>query len=223
MSLTPVKAIILDVFDTVLLRRQLSFDNPYTQILSDLNVSHPKTVAAQDYNLLLTQNISFADFIDRHADTTISVEQRAAFLHNAQQIFAQEKSAYTPRPEWKKFLDEAYSRDFKICLGSNLSQPYTEIVEEKLGDIPHKIYSCDIGIRKPNAAFFHACCDIMNVEPHETIMIGNSFPSDVKGAQNAKLAHGYWIPLKKDAKANTETNAVQLTSLMDVFAYLPRL
>ena len=162
-SVTPVKAVILDVFDTVLLRKEFTYENPYMQILSDLNVADPKYIVKQDYNEMLTQPISFADYIDRHATAEISAEQREIFLNNAQQIFSKEKEIYYPRPEWQEFQDEAKARNIKLCLGTNLSLPYTEIVNDKLAQIPHKIYSCNVGAHKPQPEFFQACCDIMNL------------------------------------------------------------
>lgn len=223
-SVTPVKAIILDVFDTVLLRKSFPYENPYMQILTDLEITDPKSVAAQDYNDMLTKPISFAGYIDRHANADISTEQREIFLHNAQEVFAKEKGIYKTRPEWKIFQDEAASRNMKLCLGTNLSLPYTEIVNERFAQIPHKIYSCNIGARKPQAEFFQACCDMMNVQPHETVMIGNSFSSDMKGARNARLAHQFWIPLNKDITGKeNERIATRITSLTDIFSHLPRL
>lgn len=224
---TPVKpsvrAIILDVFDTVLLRQDFSAENPYTQILKDLKVAHPQRVAARDYDVLLTQPVGFADYIARYEDASVTDAQRAIFLYNAQEIFAKEKRAYAPRPEWQDFLYEAKQRGLKVCLGSNLALPYTDIVEEKLGEVPHKIYSCAIGVRKPAPEFFEACCKIMQVAPCETAMIGNSFSSDIKGAQQAGMAEAFWIPRIKDRQASNGMTAPEITSLMDIFACLPRL
>lgn len=218
----PVKAIILDVFDTVLLSSgKARFKELYSQVYDDYNVTNSHDLSrSHDYNELLTQEISFGDYFDRYGDTRNSSEQKQGFLANMQEIFAEEKASFAPRDEWDDFLQQADERNLTLCLGSNLSLPYTEIVEEKLAPIPHKVYSCAIGIRKPDPKFFQTCCDIMNVDPSETIMIGNSFASDMKGAQNANLAHGFWIPTMRNLGATLPSNMRKIKSLTDVFATL---
>lgn len=201
---TRIDAVILDVFDTIIGRHRYGFDNPYTRILLDMGYQHPRQVSVRDYDLLMTKNISFAEFIDRHAPPQLADEKRAAILQNAHDMFAQEKTDFFLNPDWPEFFADAQNMQLKVALGSNLSAPYIEVVEEYFPDVAVKGYSCDIGARKPQPEFFHNICDMMNVEPQHTVMIGNSFASDVRGAHHAGFAHAFWLASERDFTNNRD-------------------
>jgi HAD superfamily hydrolase (TIGR01509 family) len=52
--------------------------------------------------------------------------------------------------------------------------------------------SAEIGARKPNAAVFKDICSKLEVQPHETIFIGDNWATDIRGALRAGLTP-VWI------------------------------
>lgn len=48
-----------------------------------------------------------------------------------------------------------------------------------------------VGLRKPDAAIFNAALDLLNVQPHEAVFIGDNPDADIVGAQAAELK-GIW-------------------------------
>ena len=61
----------------------------------------------------------------------------------------------------------------------------------------------DMGVAKPDAAFFDICLERIG-EPHETcIMIGDSLTSDMLGAKNAGLESVWFMPAGRSSSCMT--------------------
>ncbi|MCG3136965.1 MAG: Phosphoglycolate phosphatase [Phycisphaerae bacterium] len=54
--------------------------------------------------------------------------------------------------------------------------------EDLLRYFPVRIYSCDVGVRKPHSAIFRAALRGLNARPQDAIFIGDKLHLDVKGA-----------------------------------------
>lgn len=79
---------------------------------------------------------------------------------------------------------------YDICILSNGfgEVQYTKI--EKTGLSPYideVVLSEDVGINKPAAEIFHIALERMGATPGESLMIGDSFSSDIAGASNAGI------------------------------------
>lgn len=73
---------------------------------------------------------------------------------------------------------------------SNAQRSYTwpEICEFDLDKLTAgQLISSDYGCMKPDVHFYKAIIDKYNLNPSTTVMLGDSFENDVKGAQNAGL------------------------------------
>lgn len=57
---------------------------------------------------------------------------------------------------------------------------------------PHRIYSCDVGYRKPNSRIFDEALERIDCEPAEVVFIGDKRDADVAGAESAGL-HAVWL------------------------------
>lgn len=216
----PVSAIILDAFDTTLVRdRKDVLHDPYREMLLDLGISSPSSCLKEDRAFLLTTTTSFKTYLERHI-TPLSNIQPAALLASMDSLFAYHYNAYNPRPEWEDFVEQAKTHQIKLCIGSNLATPYIRTIKDKLPQAAHHVYSCEIGLQKPDAAFFQHFCDIMGTHPQETLMIGNSYRSDITGARNAGLADAFWIPDTNRVIQAAEKGTTLIRSLNDVFPLL---
>ena len=74
-------------------------------------------------------------------------------------------------------IAELRDLNLDICIVSNTFVPGETLdrhlkSEGLLELFPNRIYSCDVGVRKPRRAIFQAACDLMKVEPGEVIFVG---------------------------------------------------
>ena len=60
-------------------------------------------------------------------------------------------------------------------------------MEGLLDFFPVRIYSSDIGYRKPDARAFHAACRELNLTPAEAIYVGDAIKADIVGARRAGM------------------------------------
>jgi HAD superfamily hydrolase (TIGR01662 family) len=52
---------------------------------------------------------------------------------------------------------------------------------------PHRIYSCDVGYRKPDPRIFQIALRALEVQPAEAVFIGDDLNADIYGAQRAGM------------------------------------
>lgn len=69
--------------------------------------------------------------------------------------------------------------------GSNLRAIITELGLDRHVDFV--LPSGAVGVAKPNPAFFRLALDEAGVEPHEALMVGDSYRADVRGAWSAGM------------------------------------
>lgn len=81
---------------------------------------------------------------------------------------------------------ESLKKDFRLFLISNLASPYKSPVFEKNLEQYFEgiIFSCDYGFLKPNQEIFREVERLTKNEASEILMVGDSFKSDIRGAQN---------------------------------------
>jgi HAD superfamily hydrolase (TIGR01509 family) len=86
-------------------------------------------------------------------------------------------------------LEQARARGLKLALLSNLASPYKQPVFE-LGlaerfDV--LVFSCDVGMAKPERAIFEHTAAQLGLPPAELLMIGDSRSDDIRGARAAGM------------------------------------
>lgn len=92
-------------------------------------------------------------------------------------------------PETKKVLAKT-KKNFKTALISNCENfgvkgLYEEFNFEKYFD--EIMLSCDVNLLKPNPKIFHIPLKKLKIKPEETVMVGDSIRTDMKGAKRAGL------------------------------------
>lgn len=77
-------------------------------------------------------------------------------------------------------------QNHQLFLISNLASPYKQPVFDKELHLffERMIFSCDFGILKPNNSIFKEVENSTKVKPNEILMVGDSYTSDIKGAEN---------------------------------------
>lgn len=217
--MTKIKAVMLDVYGTVLVP---SGEVPecYDAMLRALGHAQPRDILMGDRKLLLQQRTSFSGYLARHAPPGLEAAKCQEILDNAALMLAAHEAAHQPCEEWEAFAKQCAALGLKTCLISNLSTPYTAIVDRKFPGVTQRFYSCEIGMSKPQAEFFHYACREMGVRPHEAVMAGNSYSSDVTGAMVSGIAEAFHVQRQMTAKENPADHVHRIRSLTEI---VPRL
>ena len=105
----------------------------------------------------------------------------------------------------------ACARHHRVGVVSNGFQDVQYGKLETIG-LRHPFAEClllseEIGIRKPDPAIFLMACDLLGVQPGETVYVGDSFRNDVVGAAAAGLASCWFNPRGEAAPGDTEDRA----------------
>ena len=169
-----IKAVIFDLFGT--LAYIADKRDPYVHLLSELEltvdeIQRPKTIALTER---FTDLASFVARIkpDAHIDTTQYENDIATEIHSM-----------TLYPETEEVLHKLRQKKLRIGMISNLASPYTTAYFSlglyKL--IDHHIFSCDIGMIKPNPKIYVYELEALCVQPYEAVMVGDKLPQDVLG------------------------------------------
>ena len=79
-------------------------------------------------------------------------------------------------------LDELRKAGMRIGLVSNSARDVQEFAQHHALDIDAGISSFQHGKTKPHASIFKAVLDLLEVEPHEAAMVGDTIQDDIEGA-----------------------------------------
>lgn len=118
-------------------------------------------------------------------DKTISIDKRELKIIN--KFLAPDQ--YELYPETKEALTALKIAGVKLVLVTN-SPPTSKIAFRKLNlskFFDKTVFSCDIGLMKPDKAIFEYAIKNFAVEPNEVLMVGDSLDKDINGALNAGL------------------------------------
>jgi len=127
-------------------------------------------------------------------------------------------------PEWlvdiEKLLIEL-SAEYKVAL---LSNAWLEAPRQLLRDRGYSrwfdvmVVSFDIGISKPDKRIFQHTLNVLGVEAHEAVMVGDSIKADIEGAINSGL-QAVWV----DYEGTREWTGYSLDNLNDLPELLRKL
>ena len=69
---------------------------------------------------------------------------------------------------------------------------FAELIEEP-------IFSCSVGLNKPDARIYHLACERLGVEPGEAVFVGDGANDELAGAERAGLrAICFWPPYRDE-------------------------
>jgi HAD superfamily hydrolase (TIGR01662 family) len=94
----------------------------------------------------------------------------------------------TVEPGLPEMLDELQARGLTVVVVSNTFVP-GEVLDRHLAKadllqrLPIRVYSCDVGSRKPHRAIFREALNRANVLPEEVMFVGDSPRADIRGSQ----------------------------------------
>jgi len=173
-----IKAVIFDLFNT------LTFGgcDPEERI-------REKYRLARDYHFV-EKFVCGTKFVDKESYFKtvikgIGLSYTPENIKDIVAIFETERKKEKIHPDAEKVLTEFKSKGYKIGLISNIANPDFDLIApsslKKYFDAI--IFSYEIGIIKPDPKIFELCLQKLNAQPSETLIIGNSFKSDIMGAK----------------------------------------
>lgn len=111
-----------------------------------------------------------------------------------------------------EMLTLLHNRDIKLCLISNADKIDCEYwsMSPLVGIFDKAIFSCDVGILKPDKEIYEYAMKQLKVEPNESIFVGDGGSNELSGAKRARMKAVFTEYLdKKDA---VESKRLQLNS-----------
>ena len=197
-----IDAVIFDLFGTLI---HLPRDtNPYLQLCRAIGDS------SRIRQSLVVDAPTLADFCDH-----LGVSHPPNLPDIQRDLDADIDRAET-FPETLAVLQTLRERGLRVALISNLASPYKRAVvrlnlESYFDTI---LYSCDLGIAKPDPEIYRDALSKLNATADSTLMVGDSQRSDVDGPMAVGI-HGFLI----DRNGESSGDSI-LRALTDVTSYL---
>ena len=197
-----IDAVIFDLFGTLI---QLARDtNPYLQFCRAIGDSNAIRES------LVVDAPTLADFCDHlrvsHPSNLTDIQRDLDYDIDSAVVF----------PDALPTLRSIRDRGLRIALISNLASPY-KLAVGRLDLESHFdaiLYSCDLGIAKPNPDIYHAALSQLRTTAASTLMIGDSQRSDVAGPMSCGI-RGFLID--RDGKSSGDS---VLRALTDITSHL---
>ena len=99
------------------------------------------------------------------------------------------KQSLVPRPDALATLEELRQRGHRLGLISVCSQEVPEVWEETpfAGALDALVFSCDVGISKPDPRIYEIACERLDIEPGESLFVGDGANDELPGAERVGM------------------------------------
>lgn len=146
------------------------------------------TLQAPDIRVVLVQTLAAVGVAEDRLDPTALLEA----------YDWQPPAGERPYPDVLQVLPELRAHGLALGLITNASHPMTirdhELRQTGLLDLfpTCRLSAADVGVIKPHPAIFARGLELLGVEPHQAVFVGDSLAADVAGAQRAGIP-AVWI------------------------------
>lgn len=175
------KAIIFDLYDTLVYCPKESKKNPYKRFFSDIGLT--KQQMGEWVDRVMTNNFDSFEDIKNAINPEMEID-----LTPYQQDLQDEVMSTRLFDDTLNTLGRLKTKYRIFCL-SNLATPYKTCYNELGLDqfIEKPFFSCDLGLKKPDPSFFKMVIEYSHLSPKDFIMIGDNPVSDYQGALNSGI------------------------------------
>ncbi len=99
------------------------------------------------------------------------------------------KRSLIPRADALETLAELRRRGHRLGLISVCSQDVPEVWDETplAGSLDETVFSCEVGISKPDPRIYEIACERLEVEPAECLFVGDGANDELPGAERAGM------------------------------------
>jgi len=199
------KAVIFDLYGTLIYLADET--SPYLKLFLDLGLDGEKKAEAK--KIAMTENFSsLAKLVNRIAPNS------QINLHPHEEAIRKEAASAKLYPETKAVLGELRRRNIDIGLVSNVATPYKKaFFDLGLDDyFNHKLFSCDIGLQKPDPRIYKKIIQNMGINSSLALMIGDKLTCDVDTPKSIGMNAVYLD------RINHSPNSI--STLESLFSYL---
>ena len=182
---TPIKAVLFDVFGTLLDASTDDYLSPFSHLVAPLNLGvDDQIMLSRMFSTTCLPTIDdAADKIEiMFGDREISVAARQAAISELEQDLART----LPVNGVFRLLPALRNAGVRIALVSNLAQPYEKAIHrhkiDKLADV--LIYSFEVGYRKPEREIYEIALARLGVAAECAVMIGDCEVADGEGPRS---------------------------------------
>ncbi len=197
-----IKAVVFDLYGTLVHITDES--RPYSRLFMDLNLTLREGRLAK--KVALTENLGLAVLAGRiRPDAQID-------LRSYEEDVSRELDSVKLYPETVRVLEGLRDKGISTCVISNLASPYCEpfFALGLNGLVDYYIFSCEVGLKKPDPAIYRMAIASLAVDPHNALMVGDKVINDVYGP---KFIGMNAVLLDRDGKSSYP---VKISSLDEV-------
>jgi putative hydrolase of the HAD superfamily len=99
------------------------------------------------------------------------------------------KRSLEPRPDALDTLAELRRRGLQLGLISVCSQDVPHVWDETAfaGALDEVVFSCDVGISKPDPRIYEIACERLGVEPADCLFVGDGANEELPGAERVGM------------------------------------
>ena len=99
------------------------------------------------------------------------------------------KRSLQPRPDALETLAELRGRGHNLGLISVCSQDVPHVWDETAlgGEFDATVFSCDVGVSKPDPRIYEIACERLSVEPADCLFVGDGANDELPGAERAGI------------------------------------
>jgi HAD superfamily hydrolase (TIGR01549 family) len=209
-----IKAVVFDLYGTLIYIKSEVDTKAYTGIIRELGIRNGEELNYVRKVILTEQNSTIRIMVNKIKPNTF------IDFNKYEKNIAEEISNAIIYPETISVLEELKKRNIKLGLISNLATPYKKpFYDFKLDNyFDVKIFSCDVGLKKPDPKIFNLMIKSLGFKPEEILMVGDSINSDYLGAKNIEVGMN---ALHLDRIGNSKNSYIWIKSLEDVLKYIP--
>ena len=127
-----------------------------------------------------------------------------------------------PRPDALPTLDELRSRGHLLGMISVCTQDVPQVWDDTPlgGKFDATVFSCDVGVSKPDPRIYQIACERLGVEPSECLFVGDGANDELPGAERAGMIalqlRAPGEPLTPDGEAWRGASIERLHDVLDL-------
>jgi putative hydrolase of the HAD superfamily len=132
------------------------------------------------------------------------------------------KGSLVPRPDALDTLAELRRRGRRLALISVCTQDVSLVWDETplAGALDELVFSCDVGVSKPDPRIYGIACERLEVEPGECLFVGDGANDELPGAERAGMTAVQLRPpgehLTESGKAWRGRSVERLSEVLDL-------
>jgi putative hydrolase of the HAD superfamily len=132
------------------------------------------------------------------------------------------KRSLRPRPDALKTLGELRRRGHKLGLISVCSQDVPHVWDETplAGALDELIFSCDVGVSKPDPRIYQIACERLGVGSRDSLFVGDGANDELPGAERAGMTavqlRAPGEPLTPEGETWTGASIEHLSQVLDL-------